>query len=195
MAYLFEIMATKYADLPLSEKETEMRKEMIRGLVRFTRGDLQVQIVQAIEFARKKKEKIDWKILMEKAIEAEMTQGMPQVDIKFKNNDMDEAATHKLYNVCAGISSSPKYEPRATPGKGEYGKREQEPEQKATDQIYSDFGEEYPTQSELIKELENTQKRNYGRKGEDNKQEDKTRDKEDNSKIPHREDIDDICEK
>jgi hypothetical protein len=64
MAYLFEIMAAKYADLPLSERETEMRKEMIRGLVRFTRGDLQVQIVQAIEFARKKKEKIDWKILM-----------------------------------------------------------------------------------------------------------------------------------
>jgi hypothetical protein len=57
MAYLFEIMAAKYADLPLSERETEMRKEMIRGLVRFTRGDLQVQIVQAIEFARKKKEK------------------------------------------------------------------------------------------------------------------------------------------
>ena len=50
-------------------------------------------------------------------------------------------------------------------------------------------------QSELIKELENTQKRNFGRKGEDNKQEDKTRDKEDSSKIPHREDIDDICEK
>ncbi len=83
MAYLFEIMATKYADLPINEKETEMRKEMIRGLVRFTRGDLQVQIVQAIEFARKKKDKIDWKILMEKAIEAEMTQGMPQTDIKF----------------------------------------------------------------------------------------------------------------
>jgi hypothetical protein len=74
MAYLFEIMAKKYADLPINEKETEMRKEMIRGLVRFTRGDLQVQIVQAIEFARKKKDKIDWKILMEKAIEAEMTQ-------------------------------------------------------------------------------------------------------------------------
>ena len=108
---------------------------------------------------------------------------------------MEEAATHKLYNVCTGISSNPKYEPRVTPGKGEYGKREQEPEQKATDQIYSDFGGEYPTQSELIKELENTQKRNYGRKGEDNKQEDKTRDKEDSSKIPHREDIDDICEK
>jgi hypothetical protein len=78
---------------------------------------------------------------------------------------MDEAATHKLYNVCTGISSSPKYEPRVTPGKGEYGKREQEPEQKATDQIYSDFGEEYPTQSELIKELENTQKRNMVEKG------------------------------
>jgi hypothetical protein len=194
MAYLFEIMATKYADLPINEKETEMRKEMIRGLVRFTRGDLQVQIVQAIEFARKKKDKIDWKILMEKAIEAEMTQGMPQTDIKFKNNDMDDASTHKLYNVCTGISSNPRYEPKVTPGKGEYGRREQETEQKTAESPYSDYGEDYPAQSELIKELENTQKRNYGRQG-DNKQEEKTRDKEDSGKIPHREDIDDICEK
>jgi len=131
-----------------------MRKEMIRGLVGFTRGDLQVQIVQAIEFARKKKDKIDWKTLMEKAIEAEMTQGMPQTDIKFKNNDMDDASTHKLYNVCTGISSNPKYEPRATPGKGEYGRREQEAEQKTTESTSSDYGEEYPAQSELIKELE-----------------------------------------
>ncbi len=58
---------------------------------------------------------------------------------------MDKAATHKLYNVCAGISSSPKYETRVTPGKGEYGKREQEPEQKATDQIYSDFRRRVPS--------------------------------------------------
>jgi hypothetical protein len=57
MAYLYEIMTANYADLPVNEKETEIRKEMIRGLLRFTRGDLQVQIVQALEFARKKKKR------------------------------------------------------------------------------------------------------------------------------------------
>ena len=90
---------------------------MVRGLVRFTRGDLQVQIVQAIEYARKKKDKIDWRVLLEKSIEAELTQGMPQEDIKFVNEDKDNAATHKLYNVCMGVASS--FEPRAVPETGE----------------------------------------------------------------------------
>jgi hypothetical protein len=117
MAYLYEIVSAKYRDLPQNEKDPEIRKEMVRGLVRFTRGDLQVQIVQAIEYARKKKDKIDWRVLLEKSIEAELTQGMPQEDIKFVNEDKDNAATHKLYNVCMGVASS--FEPRAVPETGE----------------------------------------------------------------------------
>jgi hypothetical protein len=119
MAYLYEIVSAKYMDLPQNEKDTEIRKEMVRGLVRFTRGELQVQIVQAIEFARKKKDKIDWRVLLEKSIEAELVQGMPQVSIKFMDEDIDNAATHKLYNVCSGAASSPRFEPRAIPGKEE----------------------------------------------------------------------------
>jgi hypothetical protein len=119
---------------------------------------------------------------------------MPQTDIKFKNNDTDGASTHKLYNVCTGVSSNPKYEPRAIPGKGEYGRREQETETKATESSYCDYGEEYPTKSELIKEIESTRKQSYG-KARDNQQEETQRDKEESTKIPRREDIDDICEK
>jgi hypothetical protein len=35
MAYLYEIVSAKYRDLPQNEKDTEIRKEMVRGLVRF----------------------------------------------------------------------------------------------------------------------------------------------------------------
>jgi hypothetical protein len=80
MAYLYEIMNTKYKNSTQAEKETEIRKEMIRGLVKFTRGDLQIEIVQSIQYARRKREKLDWKVMLEKAIEREMIQGMPQVE-------------------------------------------------------------------------------------------------------------------
>ncbi len=58
MAYLYEFVNTKYKRFLQTEKEKkemEIRKEMVRELVKFTRVDLQVQIVQSIEYARKKK--------------------------------------------------------------------------------------------------------------------------------------------
>jgi hypothetical protein len=105
MAYLYEKVNAKYKGSLPTEKETEIRKEMMQGVVKFTRGDLQVQLVQCIEVARKKKEKLDWKLLLEKAIEGEMLQGMPQVDIRYQNADANEAALQKLYNVSTGIDT------------------------------------------------------------------------------------------
>jgi hypothetical protein len=58
MAYLYKFVNTKYKRFLQTEKEKkemEIRKEMVRELVKFTRVDLQVQIVQSIEYARKKK--------------------------------------------------------------------------------------------------------------------------------------------
>ncbi len=63
----------------------------LRGLFLHSSGDLQVRL----EVARKKKEKFDWKLLLEKEIEREMLQGMPQVDIKYQNTDANEAALQK----------------------------------------------------------------------------------------------------
>jgi hypothetical protein len=77
----------------------EIRKEMVKELVKFTRGDLQVKIVQSIECAGKKKEKLDWRILSERALEAEILQGMRQTDIKYQNTDAKEIALQKLYNM------------------------------------------------------------------------------------------------
>jgi hypothetical protein len=193
MAYLYEIVTAKYADLPQNEKETEVRKEMIRGLVRFTRGDLQVQLVQAIEFARKKKDKIDWRVLLEKSIEAELTQGMPQIDIKFTSNEADETATHKLYNVCAGISSKPKFEPKTIPGQGEYVRTEYTDDPEADKTSYYNYGENYPTKEELIRELKILNRTKEEPQGEAvstdrQKQEGKLTG-------PHRAEIEEICEK
>ncbi len=56
MSYLYEIVKAKYKGQTLIEQEMEIRKEMVRGQVKFRKGDLQVQIVQSIEYARKKKE-------------------------------------------------------------------------------------------------------------------------------------------
>jgi hypothetical protein len=55
MAYLLEIVNARYRESTEMERETEIGKEMIRGLVKFTRGDLQIQIVQSIEYARRSK--------------------------------------------------------------------------------------------------------------------------------------------
>jgi hypothetical protein len=67
----------------------------------------------------KKKEKLDWKPLLERAIEGEMLQGMPQVDIKYQNTDANEEALQKLYNVSTGIDSRPQTRPSCEPGKGD----------------------------------------------------------------------------
>ncbi len=103
MAYLLEIVSAKYRESTELERETEIRKEMIRGLVKFTRGDLQIQIVQSIEYARRSKDKLDWKFILEKAIDSEMIQGTPEVDIKYQNHDANEAALQKFYNVSTEI--------------------------------------------------------------------------------------------
>ncbi len=58
MAYLYEIVNTKYKIFLQTEKEKkemEIRKEMVRELVKFTRADLQVQIVQSIECKEKER--------------------------------------------------------------------------------------------------------------------------------------------
>jgi hypothetical protein len=155
MAFLYEIVKAKCKNSSLGDQETEIRKEMVRGLVKFTRGDLQVQLVQSIEYARKKREKLDWRVLMERAIEAEILQGMPQTDIKYLNPDADEAALHKLYNVCIGIESKPQSKPYYEPGKG--GKPRTEEEQETETEIktpdYSDYLGDYPSTTELTKEL------------------------------------------
>jgi hypothetical protein len=39
MAFLYEIVKAKCKNMLLLEQETEIRKEMVRGLVKFTRGD------------------------------------------------------------------------------------------------------------------------------------------------------------
>ena len=155
MAFLYEIVKAKCKNSSLGDQETEIRKEMVRGLVKFTRGDLQVQLVQSIEYARKKREKLDWRVLMERAIEAEILQGMPQTDIKYLNPDADEAALHKLYNVCIGIDSKPQSKPYYEPGKG--GKPRTEEEQDRETEIkspdYSDYLGDYPSTTELTKEI------------------------------------------
>ena len=129
MAYLYEIMSAKYKNSTPAEKETEIRKEMIRGLVKFTRGDLQLEIVQSIEYARRKREKLDWKVMLEKAMEREMIQGMPQVDIRYQNTEASEAALQKLYTVSTGLKYKPRTEPSFRPGKGEYPERNYDSEQ------------------------------------------------------------------
>jgi len=158
MAYLLEIVSAKYqASTPL-EKETEIRKEMIRGLVKFTRGDLQIQIVQSIEYARRSKDKLDWKFILEKAIDSEMIQGTPQVDIKYQNHDANEAALQKLYNVSTGIDTKPRYQPNYAPGKDDERHREyyEAETRKETESDRIDLSEiygDYPTSSELRKIL------------------------------------------
>ncbi len=42
--------------------------------------------MQIIEYARKTKEKLDWRFLLERAIEAETLQGTTQIDIRYKNS-------------------------------------------------------------------------------------------------------------
>jgi len=155
MAFLYEIVKAKCKNMLLLEQETEIRKEMVRGLVKFTRGDLQVQLVQSIEYARKKREKLEWRVLMERAIEAEILQGMPQTDIRYQNQDANEAALQKLYNVSIGIESRPQSKPFYEPGKGGKSRSEEEtekePEAEAID--FSDFLGDYPSTSELTKEI------------------------------------------
>jgi len=155
MAFLYEIVKAKCKNLHLGEQETEIRKGMVRGLVKFTRGDLQVQIVQSIEYARKKREKLDWRVLMERAIEAELLQGMPQTDIKYLNPDANEAALHKLYNVSVGIESRPQTKPYYEPGKAGKPRTEdeQEKETETETQDYSDYLGDYPSTTELTQEL------------------------------------------
>jgi hypothetical protein len=153
MAFLYEIVKAKCKNMLLLEQETEIRKEMVRGLVKFTRGDLQVQLVQSIEYARKKREKLEWRVLMERAIEAEILQGMPQTDIRYQNPDANEAALQKLYNVSIGIEGRPQSKPSYEPGKGGKSRSEEEtePEEDAVD--FSDFLGDYPSTSELTKEI------------------------------------------
>jgi hypothetical protein len=104
MAYLYEIMNTKYKNSTQAEKETEIRKEMIRGLVKFTRGDLQIESVQSIEYARRKREKLDWKVMLEKAIEREMIQGMPQVDMETTQREVTTQSRNQLVSHRTGTS-------------------------------------------------------------------------------------------
>jgi hypothetical protein len=155
MAFLYEIEKAKCKNMLLLEQETEIRKEMVRGLVKFTRGDLQVQIVQSIEYARKKREKLEWRVLMERAIEAEILQGMPQTDIRYQNPDANEAALQKLYNVSIGIESRPQSKPFYEPGKGGKSRSEEETEKEPeTETIdFSDFLGDYPSTLELTKEI------------------------------------------
>jgi secreted Zn-dependent insulinase-like peptidase len=105
MAYLYEIMNTKYKNSTQAEKETEIRKEMIRGLVKFTRGDLQIESVQSIEYARRKREKLDWKVMLEKAIEREMIQGMPQGDKETTQREVTTQSRNQLVSHRTGGTS------------------------------------------------------------------------------------------
>ena len=166
MAYLYEIVNAKYKGCTPLEKETEIRKEMMRGLVKFTRGDLQIQLVQCIEVARKKKEKLDWKLLLEKAIEGEMLQGMPQVDIKYQNTDANEAALQKLYNVSTGIDIRPGMKPKYEPGKGDRPRIEEE----ETERDLSDYLGDYPSTRELTEELRRNTERKQREQRKERKQ-------------------------
>jgi hypothetical protein len=155
MAFLYEIVKAKCKNSNLGDQEMKIRKEMVRGLVKFTRRDLQVQLVQSIEYARKKREKLDWRVLMERAIEAELLQSMPQTDIKYLNPDADEAALHKLYNMCIGIESKPQSKPYYDPGKGGKPRTEEEQERETEIQApdYSDYLGDYPSTTELTQEI------------------------------------------
>jgi hypothetical protein len=68
------------------------------------RGDLQIEIVQSTEYARRKREKLDWKVMLEKAIEREMIQGMPQGDKETTQREVTTQSRNQLVSHRTGTS-------------------------------------------------------------------------------------------
>ena len=156
MAYLFEIATAINADKQGTEKTHNIRYLMVTGLIRFTHGRLREELVGAARWASNRRTHLDWKALMEKAIEKEVVYGMPPTELIFKSTDDVNNALQRMYNVNYGLKYSPNYAPKYIPGQGEYPDRhqlEQDPHPIIQDD-YSDFGSGYPSAAELARELE-----------------------------------------
>ncbi len=65
---------------------------------------MQIEIVQSNEYARRKREKLDWKVMLEKAIEREMIQGMPQVDMETTQREVTTQSRNQLVSHRTGTS-------------------------------------------------------------------------------------------
>ncbi len=112
--------------------------------------------MQIIEYARKTKQKLDWRFLLKRAIEAETLQGTMQIDIRYKNEDANKAAPQKLYSVSMGITSKPQARQGFEPGRGDKPRIEDDSETEEPKKDTIDFSEyfgEYPLMQELTEEL------------------------------------------
>ncbi len=65
---------------------------------------MQIEKVQSNEYARRKREKLDWKVMLEKAIEREMIQRMPQVDMETTQREVTTQSRNQLVSHRTGIS-------------------------------------------------------------------------------------------
>ena len=157
MAFLQELAAEIHRRETEPEKTNNIRHMMLLGLIRFTHGRLQEEIVAAIEHCKKEGKKISWQNLMERAITKETFYGAPTTELRFQNDDKQSLLYQSLYNVSAKPGFKPKYEPQYMPGKGSLPEAPLETGSEIEEEIrrtrFSEYGTGYPSTEEMIKEI------------------------------------------
>jgi len=99
MTFLQELAKEIHRKESEPERSNSIRHMMLLGLIRFTHGRLQEEIVSAIEYCKKEEKEISWENLMERSIQKESFYGAPMTELRFENKDKQGILYQSLYNV------------------------------------------------------------------------------------------------
>jgi len=99
MTFLQELAKEIHRKESEPERSKSIRHMMLLGLIRFTHGRLQEEIVSAIEYCKKEEKEISWENLMERSIQKESFYGAPMTELRFENKDKQGILYQSLYNV------------------------------------------------------------------------------------------------
>mgnify|MGYP006925921830 FL=1 len=99
MTFLQELAKEIHRKESEPERSNSIRHMMLLGLIRFTHGRLQEEIVAAIEYCKKEEKEISWENLMERSIQKESFYGAPMTELRFEDKDKQGILYQSLYNV------------------------------------------------------------------------------------------------
>jgi hypothetical protein len=102
-----------YSDYDLKEKEVNVERIKMHGLLCFTSGETRKQLKEALSTCKRNKEKPEWEELFEGVLLTEERYGMPKTELKFQNIAENSVF---CFNVDTRIGYSP--EPLVNTGLG-----------------------------------------------------------------------------
>jgi hypothetical protein len=113
MSYLKALADRLYSDYDPKEKEVNVERIKMHGLLCFTAGETRKQLEEALSTCKRNKEKPEWEELFEGVLLSEERYGMPKTELKFQNIAENSVF---CFNVDTRIGYSP--EPLVNTGLG-----------------------------------------------------------------------------